>query len=147
MKQLAGVGSLLLGGTHVSGCLFESDTASQPGATPAAQSGSTTSTAPATQPPPAMPGPAPANSGPVWKSSPTIEFVEGVPAVISVRDFVEDPDRDPLVITMKSGALLPGITWNPSNATIGYDGRPLGAKPGAPVVVTGVTFSADDRKN
>jgi hypothetical protein len=42
---------------------------------------------------------------------------------------------------------LPGITWNPTTAVIEYDGRPLGAKPGAPVVVTGITFSADDRRN
>jgi hypothetical protein len=82
----------------------------------------------------------------VWQASPTIEFVEGIPATVSVSQFVQDPDQDPLVIQLRTGALIPGITWNPSNATIAYDGRPLGAKPQDPVVLSGITFSADDGK-
>lgn len=148
MQQLAGVGSLLLGATHLSGCLEESDDSSPSAtSTPPTQSNSTTPAAPAPQPTPAAPSPAPLNSGPVWQPSPVIEFVEGVPATVSVRDFVQDPDRDPLVITLRSGRLLPGITWNPNTFVITYDGRPLGAKPAAPVVVTGITFSADDRRD
>jgi hypothetical protein len=145
LKQLAAALSGLLAVTPLSGCLSDSDT--QESATSEQPTQTSAPTAPATQAPAAAPTQEPLNTGPVWQPSPTIEFVEGVPAVVSVRDFVLDPDRDPLVITMKSGRLLPGITWNPSNATIGYDGRPLGAKPGTPVVVPGVTFSADDRKN
>jgi hypothetical protein len=66
--------------------------------------------------------------------------------MVSVRQFVNDADRDALTIKQESGALLPGITWDPSRAILAYDGRPLGAKPGAPVVVTGLTFSAEDGK-
>ncbi len=144
LKQFAAALSGLLGVTQLSGCLSESDPPQS--ATSEQPTQSTSATAPATQPPPATSTSEPLNTGPVWQPSPTIEFVEGVPAMVSVRNFVQDPDRDPVVITMKSGRLLPGITWNPSNATIAYDGRPLGAKPGKPVVVPGVTFSADDRK-
>jgi hypothetical protein len=71
--------------------------------------------------------------------------VEGVPAVVSIRNFVRDPDSDPLVITLKSGALLAGLTWNPKNYTIAYDGLPMGAEPDAPIVTTFI-FSADDGK-
>ena len=60
-------------------------------------------------------------------------------------DFVRDPDSDPLVITLKSGAHLAGVTWNPRNYTIAYDGLPVGAKPGAPIFTTFI-FSADDGK-
>jgi hypothetical protein len=63
-----------------------------------------------------------------------------------VRQFVQDPNNDPLVITLKLGTLIPGLTWNPNNSTIAYDGRPLGAKAEAPVVVSGIVFTADDRK-
>src|SRR5262245_20652407 len=106
----------------------------------------TTPTAPAASSTPSEPSQQAANSGPVWQPQPTIEFVEGVPAVVSVRQFVQDSDQDPLIITLKSGTLLPGITWDPNNYTITYDGRPLGAQPDAPVVVSGLTFSADDQK-
>lgn len=148
LKHFVSVIPMALGGTHLAGCLGESNSESSPMPGPGTQSGSTPTapTAATTQPTPSTPSQTSANSGPVWQSSPTIEFVEGVPAVVSVRDFVEDPDKDPVVIALKSGALLPGITWNPSNATIAYDGRPLGAKPNAAVVVTGITFSADDQK-
>ncbi len=63
-----------------------------------------------------------------------------------MAEFVRDPDGEPLVITLVSGTLLPGILWDPSRASISFDGRPLGAKPGAPVVSTGPTFAADDRQ-
>lgn len=86
-----------------------------------------------------------ANAAPVWQPEPAIDFVEGVPAVVSIRNFVNDPDGAALLITLNSGALLPGITWNPNDATLAYDGRPLGAKADVPVVVTGITFAADDR--
>jgi hypothetical protein len=99
-----------------------------------------------TQPPPPATSQQTTDSAPVWERSPTIEFMEGVPATISLREFVRDPDQDTLVIRKESGTLLPGITWDPSRAVLAYDGRPLGAKPGAPVVVTGLTFSADDGK-
>jgi len=149
LKQLAGVASVLVGGTQLVGCLGDSDPPPSAAIDPATQSSSPTATAPTTasMPAPSATSQAAVNSGPVWQPSPTIEFVEGVPATVSVRDFVQDPDQEPLVIALKSGALLPGITWNPNNAMIAYDGRPLGAKDDAPVVVTGITFSADDGKN
>ena len=151
LKQLAGVMSAVLGGIQLSGCLLDGSdqSASAPPATQA-DSATTAATAPATQPSPAAPAattPASVNVAPVWQPSPTIEFVEGVPAVVSVRDFVQDPNKDPLVIAMTSGALIPGVMWNPTNATISYDGRPLGAKPDEPVVVSGIVFTADDKKN
>jgi hypothetical protein len=40
---------------------------------------------------------------------------------------------------------LAGVTWNPRNYTIAYDGLPVGAKPGAPIFTTFI-FSADDGK-
>jgi len=149
LKQLAGVASVLVGGTQLVGCLGDSDPPPSAAIDPATQSSSPTATAPTTasMPAPSATSQAAVNSGPVWQPSPTIEFVEGVPATVSVRDFVQDPDQEPLVIALKSGALLPGITWNPNNAMIAYDGRPLGAKDDAPVVVTGITFSADDGRN
>jgi len=154
LKQLGGVVSALVGGTGLSGCLGEDDAQPSSATTrtqSAAQSAPIALTSPPppdiplTSPPPpdAPPAVAPDNS-PVWQPSPSIEFVEGVPGTVSVRDFVSDPDSDPLVITLNSGTLLPGLTWNPTNYTIAYDGRPLGAKDDAPIVVTGLTFTADD---
>lgn len=154
--------SALVGTTQLAGCLGDGGTSSaevSPASTSNPPSGASAPTAqqapvpqaPAPAPAPATPAPsAPTqttqNSGPVWQTSPTIEFVEGVPAVVSVRDFVRDPDSDPLVITLQAGALIPGLTWNPNNATINYDGRPLGARDTAPVLVGGIVFSADDRR-
>jgi hypothetical protein len=150
-----------LGGMQLSGCLGgdSQQAAAAPMETAQTQSGSTTPLSPASQPAPANQQPAPTapanqpaptatpqNSGPIWQPAPTIEFVEGVPATISVREFVRDPDSDPLVIALASGVLIPGLTWNPSTSTIAYDGRPLGAKEEAPVVVSGVVFTADDGK-
>lgn len=146
LARLAGAVSVLVGGTPLMGCLGEGDSDPPAASGSAMQSGSTTSAAQTTQSPPAVPARQTTSSGPVWERSPTIEFVEGVPAKVSVREFVQDADRDALVIKQESGALLPGITWDPSRAILAYDGRPLGAKPGAPVVVTGLTFSADDGK-
>ena len=94
----------------------------------------------------APPSAAPANRPPVWQPELIIQFVEGFPAVVSVRDFVRDPDSDPLVIALKSGELVPGLTWNPTDYTIAYDGRPLGAQDDAPIVITGLVFTADDGK-
>ena len=128
LKQAAGIASMLLGGT---GCA-------------AGAVGIATLVGVVM---PAAPPSTPLNSGPVWQPSPTIEFVEGVPTTIPVRHFVVNPDNDSLVIALKSGVLSPGITWNPRNSTIAYDGRPLGAKADAPVVVSGISFTADDGKN
>ena len=144
LKQLGGVVSALVGGTGLSGCLGEDDAQSS-SATTRTQSAAQSAPIPLTSPPPPDAPPAvPADNSPVWQPSPSIEFVEGVPGTVSVRDFVSDPDSDPLVITLNSGTLLPGLTWNPTNYTIAYDGRPLGAKDDAPIVVTGLTFTADD---
>ncbi len=142
LKQLAGVVPVLVGAPQLAGCLKDDEP--QAAAAPAS---STTSSAQPVQQPPSQPPPTTGNSSPVWEPSPTIEFVEGVPAVIPISQFVQDADDDALVITMKSGALPPGITFNPSNATLAYDGRPLGAKPDVPVVTGGIVFVADDKKN
>ena len=93
--------------------------------------------------PPSLPPPT-VNRAPIWLPGTTIEFVEGVPAVVSMLGFVRDPDSDPLVITLQSGSLWPGFTWHPTNYTIAYDGRPMGAKVDAPIVAPAVIFSADD---
>ena len=161
--QFAGTVSVLLGGTQLAGCLGESDSP-QTVASGSRGFGSLMPTAPAAQSPQGAPAPAqqPAptqqqptpdgpsamaqGTGPVWTPAPTIEFVEGVPAVVSVRDFVRDPDSDPLVITLKSGTLIPGLSWDPTKATITYDGRALGATEDAPIIVSGLTFNADDQK-
>lgn len=145
LAKLGGAVSVVIGGTQLTGCLTDND--SEPSATSASttQSAAASSTS-VTSSAPAMPTQASANAGPVWESSPTIEFVEGVPSMVSVRQFVRDADQDALTIKQESGALLPGITWDPSRAILAYDGRPLGAKPDMPVVVTGLTFSADDGK-
>jgi hypothetical protein len=152
LKQFAGFVSLLLGGTQITGCLGESDTQGPVTSQPSVQSGSAETSSQATQAvsfgsEPVVPSQGPANAGPVWQASPTIDFVEGVPAVVSIRNFVNDSDGGTLVVTLNSGTLLPGITWNPNDATLSYDGRPLGATPQAPVVLTGVTFAADDQNN
>jgi hypothetical protein len=154
---MSGVAAALLG-TQLAGCLGgdSQEAAAAPAENAqATQSGSMTVAAPASQSapvnqsaPPNQPAPTatPQNSGPVWQPSPMVEFVEGVPATISVREFVRDPESDPLVIALASGALIPGLTWNASTSTIAYDGRPLGAKEETPVIVTGVVFTADDGK-
>lgn len=145
---------LLVGGAQLSGCLGGSGS-NQPASPQPVTRGTvgegtpptTMAAAPAAAqatPVPAAPVPQVQNTGPVWDAAPTIQLVEGVPAVISVRQFVRDPELDPLVIQLRSGTLLPGIVWNPTDGTIVYDGRPLGARPEQPVVVSGVTFSADD---
>jgi hypothetical protein len=144
LKQFAGALSVLLGGTQLAGCLEESDPP------PTVASGSPGSDSPmsaaaaARQPLP--PSVATQNSGPVWTPAPTIELVEGVPAVVSVRNFVRDPNSDPLVITLTSGTLIPGLSWDPAKATITYDGRAFGATEDAPIVMSGLTFDADNRK-
>jgi hypothetical protein len=137
LKQLAGAVSILLGGTQLVGCLGEFDTQQ-----PEMQSDQAAPQATAQSAPSQMA----ANAAPVWQTSPTIDFVEGVPSMVSIRSFVNDPDGGQLAITLNSGMLLPGITWNPDTATLAYDGRPLGAKPETPVNLTGITFAADDRK-
>ena len=148
LKHAAGVMSALMGGAGLSGCLGEDNSSQASSATTrTAQSSSRPrplSADPTILAPPAGPPAAPPDSAPVWRAETTIEFVEGVPAAVDLRGFVQDPDSDPLVITLKSGALVPGLTWNPTDYTIAYDGRPLGAKDDAPIVVTGLTFNADD---
>jgi hypothetical protein len=163
LKQLTAGVSALFGATQLSGCLGEKGDAQVVTSAPAgqlstaaqssadAQLGRPAQTADASQasPPatPDAPTQSPLNQGPIWQPDTTIEFVEGMPAAISVRQFVRDPDQDPLIISLKAGALIPGLTWDPVNATITYDGRPLGANDDTPIVVSGVVFSADDRKN
>lgn len=141
LQALAGIASVVFGGSQLAGCLgYDSDghQSSSPGPSDSSTTVAATS---------APPGPeARPSSAPVWDTSTTIDFVEGVPAVISMREFVREPAQDPVAITLNSGKLVPGITWNPNNATLSYDGRPLGAKPGAPMVLTDFTFTADDRK-
>lgn len=153
LKRLAGVLSVLLGGAQLGGCLGESTSQPSAAAEPSVESTSAESTAMATPPAPApasAPAPsaeAPASTGPVWQPSPVIDFVEGVPATVAIRDFVSAPDLNSLVITLNSGTLPPGITWNPNTYTLSYDGRPLGATLDAPVVVADITFAADDRRS
>lgn len=154
LRHIAGLLSVVIGGAPLVGCLGETwsgvSTSQQPVPPEATSSGFSSDTAASSGQPapsaPSAPNQQPLNASPVWQPSPTIEFVEGVPSVVSVRQFVQDPNQDPLVIQLKSGSLIPGITWNPSDATIAYDGRPLGAKPDQAVVVSGLTFSADDNK-
>lgn len=147
---------LVSSGAQLSGCLGNSGSA-DPAAPQPVDQGAVSQTpppapvasAPAKSPSETAPAPAVAsqpaqNSGPVWDPAPNIQFVEGVPAVVAVRQFVRDPELDPLVIQLRSGALVPGMTWNPTDGTIAYDGRPLGARAEQPVLVSGVTFSADD---
>jgi hypothetical protein len=149
LKRLMGAMAMTLAGTQLVGCLGNgSDSSQASGGEVQSSASSAPADAPVTpaSPAPSAPSQMAANSAPVWQPAPTIEFVEGVPTVIDVRQFVLDPDKDPLIITLKSGTLLPGITWNPNTYAIAYDGRPLGAKPDAPVVLTGITFSADDQQ-
>lgn len=146
LTRLAASASALVGGVPLMGCLDDDTSGQSATSASTTQSSAATPDAAAAPSTPTTPTQVAANSGPVWQSSPTIEFVEGVPSMVSVRQFVSDADRDALTIKQESGALLPGITWDPSRAILAYDGRPLGAKPGAPVVVTGLTFSADDGK-
>jgi len=156
LKHLGSAVSLFVGGTQLGGCLGESGSQPEAVAQPEAQaSPDKTGTAPsplagqaaANDPNKEGATQIPANAGPVWQPSPTIDFVEGVPATVSIRAFVTDPDSDPFVINLNSGTLPPGITWNPNTATLAYDGRPLGARADAPVQVSGVTFVADDQRN
>ena len=145
LKQFAAVSSALL-----SGCLGEAypsqstiTLGAQSSAALPPTSGAGAAAAPVAEAVPVATSSS-VNTGPVWQAAPTIEFVEGVPAAVSVRDFVRDPDNNPLVIALASGTLMPGLTWNSTNATIAYDGRAFGAEPDRVIVVTGITFVADD---
>ena len=145
LKQFALAGSLV-GAGALSGCLGDSgggggSNSSAPAATTTAESSSTGAAASA----PAVSVQA-QSTGPVWQPDPTIEFVEGVPSKVSVKQFVQDPNNDPLVVSMQSGTLPPGIMWSPNTAMIEYDGRPLGANADVPTVVSGIVFVADDGK-
>ena len=148
LRVLAGVASVVFGGSQLAGCLGYDSSGKQSSSRRARALPTRRRRSPPrarrqiTRRPEARP-----SSAPVWDTSTTIDFVEGVPAVISVREFVRDPAQDPVVITLKSGKLIPGITWNPNNASLSYDGRPLGAKPGAPMILTDFSFTADDLKH
>ena len=150
LKKLANVVALGLGTAHLADCLggSGSDAASTTiDATARGSRSSATLFASTAEDALTVPMQTATNDGPMWQGSPTIEFVEGVPGVVSVRQFVQGPDNNPIAIQLRSGDLPLGMTWNFANATIEYDGRSLGAKPDAPVIVTGVTFSADDLRN
>jgi hypothetical protein len=156
LKHLGRALPLFVGGTQLAGCLGESgsqpdamaqpETRAIPATTGAASSPAAGQVAASASAPDGTTKSS-ANASPVWQPTPTIDFVEGVPATVSIRAFVTDANSDPLVISLNSGALPPGITWNPNTATLAYDGRPLGAREDAPVQVSGVTFVADDQRN
>lgn len=77
------------------------------------------------QPNPSEPNPNPnpvQNQDPVWEVVPTISFVQGVPARISIAPYVRDADGDSLTITKNMAALPPGVTYDPATKSFIYDG-------------------------
>ena len=88
LRVLAGVASVVFGGSQLAGCLGYSSGKQSSSESPVSPAGSSTTTTPATQITDNASSQARPSSAPVWDSSATIDFVEGVPAVISVREFV-----------------------------------------------------------
>lgn len=83
---------------------------------------------------------------PVWITLPAVlPFIQGQPDSISLSpQYVSDPDSDPLTFTLESGSLPDGVTFNPVDCTIVYDGSDVGAEIGAPIEASGIAFGADD---
>ena len=84
------------------------------------------------------PPPPPGNVAPVWSTVPTITFTQGVASSISIAAYVTDADQDPLTITMTTGTLPTGVTYDVASKSFVYDGiGPVDTK-------SGVQLTADD---
>jgi hypothetical protein len=59
---------------------------------------------------------------PVWSAVPTIAFVQGVAASISIASYVSDPDGDVLTFMKNGVALPPGVTFDAAGKQFVYDG-------------------------
>lgn len=84
----------------------------------------------ALQPPIVTPAP---DDPPVWKAVPTVTFSQGIPGSFPLKNFVSDPNGDPL--TIDTTTLPAGCTFDGAN--INYDGVGLVSK-------AAVTATADD---
>lgn len=62
------------------------------------------------------------NLAPVWKTVPTITFVQGVASTVSIAAYATDPNGDALTITKNSVALPAGVTYDEANKRFVYDG-------------------------
>lgn len=86
-----------------------------------------------------------ANQAPVWTVPPFLELTEGTPATFLLSSFVTDPDPEypgakPLEIDARAVlASLAGMGITVvdlgRDVEVRYDGRAVGAQPGAPVIV------------
>jgi len=79
-----------------------------------------------------------ANLPPVWQGVPTITFTQGIASSISIAVYVSDPNGDALAITMFSGTLPAGVTYDAGNKRFVYDGM------GAVGTGSGNVLTADD---
>lgn len=91
--------------------------------------------------------PPPLNRPPVWQAVPTIMFTQGAASSVPVGQYASDPDGDPLTFTIASGTLPAGIIFDGPTSRFFYDGRDLGARAGAPIVISGITVAADDLRS
>jgi hypothetical protein len=73
-----------------------------------------------------------------WRTIPSIAFVEGVAASVSVADYVSDPDGDSLRVVRNEIELPPGVTFDAANLRFVYDGT------GAAAETEGHVLTADD---
>lgn len=79
-----------------------------------------------------------ANLPPVWQTVTAVAFTQGVPSSVSIAAYVSDPDGDALTITMTSGTLPAGVTFDAAGKRFVYDGvGPLGS-------TSGVVLTAND---
>lgn len=78
------------------------------------------------------------NRAPIWKTVPTIAFVQGAPSSISISDFVTDPDGDAVTISKNAVSLPPGVTYDAPRKRFIYDGV------GAATSTSGHVLMAED---
>jgi hypothetical protein len=90
-----------------------------------------------TVPPPPPPAP---NHPPVWQVVPTVTFFPGKPAAFPLSGLVVDPDGDLLTLSLVSGILPVGVTFDAVGKQFVWDG--VGAPGGTGTVI----INANDGK-
>lgn len=89
------------------------------------------------------------NRAPVWTMPIGIQVIDGQPKRIPIRQFVMDPDGDPLTIAVATPiadlAAEWGFSYDQVSNEIVYNGRPTGVAPDSVLEVDlGLRLSADD---
>lgn len=73
----------------------------------------------------------------MWSTVPTLSFVQGIAASISVSQYVTDANRAALVLSLNGVVLPAGVSYNKTTQSFDYDG--VGAVGGADGLVLTAT--------